>query len=74
LAQADSATKPGTKLDADKNPSAMHNPAAGNPNGTKSVRQGKNDIIRPKGMKTSHVSATPAGRAKHMAPTAKIAK
>ena len=74
FAQADSATKPGTGLDADKNPSALHNPAAGNPAGTKWVRHGKRATIRPKGMKTSHVSATPADHAVHMAPAANSAK
>ena len=33
FAQGDSATKPGTGLDADANPSALHKPAAGNPAG-----------------------------------------
>lgn len=57
LAQADSATKPGTGLDADKNPSGLKaNPAAGNPAGTKWVKHGKSAKIKP--MKTAPVSAT----------------
>jgi hypothetical protein len=58
LAQADSATKPGTGLDADKNPSGLNaNPAAGNPAGTDWVKQGKS-AAKIKPMKTAPVSAT----------------
>jgi len=76
LAQGgDTAANPGTGLDADKNPSGLNaNPAAGNPAGTKWVAHGKKARIVPKGMKTSHVSATPAHHAKHKAPAANIAK
>ena len=62
FAQGDTATKPGTGLDADKNPSGLHaNPAAGNPAGTKWAKHGKKAMIQPKkqkAMKTSPVSAT----------------
>jgi len=57
FAQADSATKPGTGLDADKNPSGLKaNPAAGNPAGTKWVKHGKT-AAKIKPMKTAPVSA-----------------
>lgn len=72
LAQADSATKPGTGLDADKNPSGLKaNPAAGNPEGTKWVKHGKSATIKPKQpMKTAPVSAAKhrSHRAKTMSP------
>ena len=61
LAQGNTAQKPGTGLDADANPSAVHNPAAWNPAGTKWVKHGKRAMIQPK-MKTSHVSARPMTR------------
>jgi hypothetical protein len=74
LAGGDTTAKPGTRLDADKNPSALHNPTAGNPAGTKWVRHGQQATILPKGMKTSHVSATPRHHARHIAPAANTAK
>jgi hypothetical protein len=50
FAQGDSATKPGTGLDADANPSALHKPAAGNPAGAPWAGHG------PKHMKSSRVA------------------
>jgi hypothetical protein len=50
FAQGDNATKPGTGLDADANPSAKHQPAAGNPFGAPWAGH------RGKGMKSSHVA------------------
>jgi|1185.fasta_scaffold09285_3 hypothetical protein len=50
FAQGDSATKPGTGLDADANPSALHKPAAGNPAGAPWAGHG------PSHMKSSRVA------------------
>jgi hypothetical protein len=50
FAQGDSATKPGTGLDADANPSALHKPAAGNPAGAPWAGHS------PKHMKSSRVA------------------
>jgi hypothetical protein len=58
LAQGNTATKPGTGLDADKNPSALHNPAAGNPAGTKWVKHPNGTAKAKPKMKSSPVSAT----------------
>jgi hypothetical protein len=58
LAQGNTAIKPGTGLDADKNPSAMHNPAAGNPAGTKWVKHRNGTASAKPKMKTAPVSAT----------------
>jgi hypothetical protein len=57
LAQGNTATKPGTGLDADKNPSALHNPAAGNPAGTKWVKHPNGTATAKPKMKSSPVSA-----------------
>jgi hypothetical protein len=58
LAQGNTAIKPGTGLSADKNPSAMHNPAAGNPAGTKWVKHPNGTAKAKPKMKSSPVSAT----------------
>jgi hypothetical protein len=66
LAQGNTAIKPGTGLNADKNPSAMHNPAAGNPAGTKWVKHANGTATaRPK-LKTAPVSGTRAHASKTM--------
>lgn len=62
FAQGDSATKPGTGADADKNPTGMNaNPAAGNPAGAPKAGTGKTTMMKP--MKSAkhkrHAKATP---------------
>ena len=58
LAQGNTAIKPGTGLNADKNPSALHNPAAGNPAGTKWVKHPNGTAKAKPKMKSAPVSAT----------------
>ena len=58
LAQGNSAIKPGTGLNADRNPSALHNPAAGNPAGTKWVKHANGTATAKPKLKTAPVSAT----------------
>lgn len=58
LAQGNTAIKPGTGLNADKNPSALHNPAAGNPAGTKWVKHPNGTASAKPKMKSAPVSAT----------------
>ena len=58
LAQGNTAIQPGTGLDADKNPSALHNPAAGNPAGTKWVKRPNGTAKAQPKLKTAPVSAT----------------
>ena len=64
LAQGNTAIKPGTGLDADKNPSALHNPGAGNPAGTKWVKHANGTAKAKPKLKTAPVSATHRTHAK----------
>jgi hypothetical protein len=68
MAQGDNATKPGTKVDADKNPSAMNaNPTAGNT----AVKPKKAMHRTMKGMTTKPVSSTRMHHAKKAMPEAR---